>query len=101
MSTENLNQGNFQRWYFPVHEDASQVQLHLETDVHLKKKNTTSYVEAFQKQEYGENSKWKLRHAIEEYEENSKWKLRHAIEEHEENSKWKLRHDIQEEYVGT
>jgi hypothetical protein len=86
MSTENLNQGNFQRWYFPVHEDASQVQLHLETDVHLKKKNTTSYVEAFQKQEYGENSKWKLRHAIEEYEENSKWKLRH---------------DIQEEYVGT
>ena len=35
MGPENLNQGNFQRWNFAVHENPSQIQLHLETNIDI------------------------------------------------------------------
>lgn len=33
MRSEDLNQRNFQSWDLTVHEDASQIELNLETDV--------------------------------------------------------------------
>ena len=33
MGTEDLNQGDLERWDFTVHEYTSQIELHLETDV--------------------------------------------------------------------
>ena len=36
MRTENLNERDLERWNFAVHEDARQIELHLETDVNLK-----------------------------------------------------------------
>ena len=35
VSTENLNQTDLQCWDLSVHEDTSQIQLHLETDVYI------------------------------------------------------------------
>ena len=35
VSSENLDERDLQSWDLAVHEDARQVQLHLETDVHL------------------------------------------------------------------
>ena len=35
MCTEDLDQGDLQRWDLAVHEDTSQVKLHLETDVNV------------------------------------------------------------------
>ena len=36
MGAENLAQRNFQGWYFTVHEDAGQIELHLKTDVDVR-----------------------------------------------------------------
>lgn len=35
VSSENLNEGNLQRWDLAMHEDACQIQLHLETHVYI------------------------------------------------------------------
>ena len=35
MCTEDLDQGDLQRWDLAVHEDTSQVKLHLETDINV------------------------------------------------------------------
>lgn len=35
VSPEDLNEGDLQRWDLAVHEDSGQIELHLETDVHL------------------------------------------------------------------
>jgi len=35
MCSENLDQGDFKGGYFPVHENASEVQLDLEANVHI------------------------------------------------------------------
>lgn len=36
MCTEDLNQGDLQSRDFAVHENACEIQLHLETDVHVR-----------------------------------------------------------------
>lgn len=38
VSPEDLNEGDLQRWDLAVHEDSGQIELHLETDVHLQRK---------------------------------------------------------------
>lgn len=38
VSSEDLNEGDLQRWDFAVHEDSGQIELHLETNVHLQHK---------------------------------------------------------------
>lgn len=35
VSSEDLDQGDLQSWNLSVHEDPSQIELHLETDVHI------------------------------------------------------------------
>ena len=35
MRPEDLDQRDFQRWYFAMHEDACKVELDLEADVHV------------------------------------------------------------------
>lgn len=40
VSPEDLNEGDLQCWDLAVHEDSSQIKLHLETDVHLKTRET-------------------------------------------------------------
>ena len=35
VGSEDLDEGNLQRGDFPVHEDTSQIELHLETDVNI------------------------------------------------------------------
>ena len=35
MRTEDLNEGDFQSGDFSMHEDSSQIQLHLEADVYI------------------------------------------------------------------
>ena len=37
--SEDLNQRNFQSWNFAVHENSSQIQLHLESDVDVRSVN--------------------------------------------------------------
>lgn len=40
VSPEDLNEGDLQCWDLAVHEDSSQIKLHLETNVHLKTRET-------------------------------------------------------------
>lgn len=40
VSPEDLNQGNLQRWDLAMHEDSSQIKLHLETDIDLDARET-------------------------------------------------------------
>ena len=35
MSTEDLNEGDFESWDFSMHKDSSQIQLNLETNVYV------------------------------------------------------------------
>lgn len=35
MRSEDLNEGDFKCWYFAMHEDTSQIELDLETDVNV------------------------------------------------------------------
>lgn len=35
VSPEDLDEGDFERWDLAMHEDACQIQLHLETHVHI------------------------------------------------------------------
>jgi len=35
MSSEDLDQGDFQYWDFTVHEDTREIELHLETNVDI------------------------------------------------------------------
>lgn len=39
VSSEDLDQGDLEGGNFAMHEDSSKIQLHLETNVHLTKKN--------------------------------------------------------------
>lgn len=37
VSPEDLNEGDLQCWDLAMHEDSSQIKLHLETDIHLNR----------------------------------------------------------------
>lgn len=39
VSPEDLDQGDLECWNFAMHEDTSQIQLHLETDIHLEEQH--------------------------------------------------------------
>lgn len=39
VSSEDLDQGDLESGNFAMHEDSSEIQLHLETDIYLKNKN--------------------------------------------------------------
>lgn len=68
MGTEYLDQTDLERGYLAVHEDASQVKLHLETNVHLKNHQFYSEYETTLRKEFKKH--FKIKHYRREQEIN-------------------------------